>query len=578
MVAAEDIGQRAKAKAKASSRAAKSREKAKLKAKVKKSAGTVSPASGFDGSADGKALVELFATREKDWRVGPVVYQVFVDRFATPNRIVDDTQSLHEVRRNLYPSQGSVRAWSESPERGVFDEETQYCTHELDFWGGNLCGLTQKLGYVKDLGVDVVYLQPIFEAFSNHKYDTSDHLNVDPQYGTLEDFEALTSAVHGAGMKLVLDCVFNHVGVRSPLFVEATNDIGSVKRDWFMLGDQYEGGYKSWAGARSLAELRLEDARLQDYLWKREDSVVATWLARGANGWRIDVAAEFGLELLASLTEAAHRHKPGSLVVSEVWSYGAKWSKATDGVLNFHLGTLIHGVAEGKCRGPTAAHAVERLIADSSTEEVLRSWVVLSNHDMPRLATRLPDLRLRRFAQTLQFVFPGSPVIYYGDELGMAGGDDPLNRAPMAWELVGDENATFCHTSRLVRLRQRQRALRIGDYVALHSQRLLAFARTTDRAQETVIVLANPTKELVAEMLAVPVHTILGHTSFRDAVADESQETVAEVRVLGGTIFLEVPPETVRVLEMVNESEFHSGAQYKRMYGHWASFDHVKPW
>eukprot|EP00927_Polykrikos_kofoidii_P024206 TRINITY_DN22068_c0_g1_i1.p1 TRINITY_DN22068_c0_g1~~TRINITY_DN22068_c0_g1_i1.p1 ORF type:complete len:568 (-),score=95.00 TRINITY_DN22068_c0_g1_i1:477-2114(-) len=481
MVAAEDIGQRAKAKAKASSRAAKSREKAKLKAKVKKSAGTVSPASGFDGSADGKALVELFATREKDWRVGPVVYQVFVDRFATPNRIVDDTQSLHEVRRNLYPSQGSVRAWSESPERGVFDEETQYCTHELDFWGGNLCGLTQKLGYVKDLGVDVVYLQPIFEAFSNHKYDTSDHLNVDPQYGTLEDFEALTSAVHGAGMKLVLDCVFNHVGVRSPLFVEATNDIGSVKRDWFMLGDQYEGGYKSWAGARSLAELRLEEIP----------------------------------------------------ACSQAWPIG---------------GCLHVGL-----RGASAGARV--------------------------LALRSGACPLPRPVANIARCFPGwSPVIYYGDELGMAGGDDPLNRAPMAWELVGDENATFCHTSRLVRLRQRQRALRIGDYVALHSQRLLAFARTTDRAQETVIVLANPTKELVAEMLAVPVHTILGHTSFRDAVADESQETVAEVRVLGGTIFLEVPPETVRVLEMVNESEFHSGAQYKRMYGHWASFDHVKPW
>jgi len=413
-------------------------------------------------------------------------------------------------------------------------------------------------------------LQPICEAFSNHKYDATDYCKLDPQYGTLDDFKSLVDDLHGKGMKLVLDGVFNHLGRRNTTFQEALADKNSNRKAWFFMGEEYPLGYKTWGCADNLVELRLEAQSLQDYLWKKEDSVVATWLKRGADGWRLDVAQEIGFSHLSALTASAHRHKEGSLVVGEVWAYPPRWTSVMDGVLNLHLGVVVFGVTEGQYPGPSAAQSVAGLVADSSIEEVLRSWIVLSNHDMPRLAHRLPDVDVRKFAQVLQFTLPGCPLIYYGDEIGMAGGDDPDNRATFPWEQATDDNGFLAHTRTVLAMRKRLRALRIGDYRALPSQRLMAFMRTTEQVMDTVVVLANPTAEVVREMVTVPDDRILGYTLFRDEFDGE------ELRVLGATICIEVKPKTVRVLSMQNEDN-PSGAQYKRIYGHWASFASVRP-
>lgn len=512
----------------------------------------------------GKALVAVMARRERDWRVGPVVYQAFVDRFAPPADL--------EGKRALYPAPCTLHEWSELPERGELNAETGYYMHELAFWGGDLLSLLSKLDHVKGLGADVLYLQPIAQAFSNHKYDTTDYLALDPQYGTLEDFQHFSDAVHEAGMRFVVDGVFNHAGTRWGAFKEAMAEKGSPKRDWFFFGDEYSDGYKVWGCAQGLAELHLENLSLQKHLWKGKDSVVATWFARGADGWRLDVASEIGFELLASLTRSAHQHKRGSLVVGEVWAYPPRWSSAMDGVLSLHLGELIFGLVEGTCPGPSAARSIERLIEDSSMEEALRSWIVLSNHDMRRLASRLPDLKLRKLALILQFTWPGAPLVYYGDELGLEGQDDPLNRGPMPWELATEENEWLAYVRRLVAVRRRLRALRIGNYRTLASQRLMAFVRLTERAADTVVVLANPTEAPVTEMVVLPVPSILGNSLFRDELASE-----VEVRALGSTVTLEVGPKSARVLSMADESGKPSGDQYKRLYGHPASFPSVKP-
>lgn len=514
-------------------------------------------------AAAGRELVKTMARRERDWRVGPVVYQVFVDRFAPSADL--------ESKRSLYPSPCTLHEWTELPKVGDQNEETRYYMHELQFWGGDLQSLRSKSEYIKDLGADVLYLQPIVEAFSNHKYDTTDYLKVDPQYGSMEDFKELATTVHEAGMKLVIDGVFNHMGSRSQAFKEALEDKGSSKRDWFFLGEEYKLGYKVWGGAANLLELRLESPKLQQFLWKGKNSVVAHWLAAGADGWRLDVASEIGFALLSSITRSAHGHKRGSLVVGEVWAYPPQWTSAMDGVLSLHLGVLVYGLVDGTCPGPTAAQSIARMIEDSSMEEVLRSWIVVSNHDMPRLAARIPDVRLRKFAQALQFTWPGSPLVYYGDELGLDGGDDPHNRAPMPWEAAKDGNEMLEHTRKLVALRKRARALRIGDYRALASQRLMAFMRTTERVMDLVVVLANPTDEPVKEMVVIPVPAVLGHTLFRDELSGE------EVRALGSTITVEVAAKSMRIFTMVDESGNPSGDQYKRMYGHYATFKDIQP-
>lgn len=560
----ECIPTRAKGKAKEKAKAkAKAEPKPKVKAKAKADAEKIVPVTQPHSRLPRpRDLHKEMARRDKDWRLGPVVYQVFVDRFA-PSADFDK-------KKHLYPKEGSFHAWSELPAGGQLVESVGYYSNELAFWGGDLPSLLSKMDYIKELGVDVLYTQPVTECFSNHKYDTSDYKNVDPQYGTMQDFDALVEKVHGEGMKLVLDTVFNHCGKLCPMVQEALKEEDSPKRKWFFIGDEYKYGFKTWGGAPCLVEMRLEDKALQNYLWSGKDSVIAHWAKKGADGFRLDVASEVGLDLLSSLSRAAHRWKKGSLVIGEVWAYSPHWTSAMDGVLSLHLGVLIYGLAEGTCPGPTAAQSIMRMITDSSIEEVLKCWIVVSNHDMPRLATRLPDMQARKFAQTLQFTWPGCPLVYYGDELGLAGADDPHNRAPMPWEKNTDSNEMLKHTKFLMSLRKKHRALRIGNYRDLASDKLHAFIRTTDRVSEVIIVLANPTDQPVTEMAIIPVPAILGHTLFRDECSQD------EVRLLGSTVTIQVQPKSVRIFAMVHE-QGPSGDQYKRTYGHWATLDSVKP-
>ncbi|CAE8708762.1 unnamed protein product, partial [Polarella glacialis] len=285
-----------------------------------------------------KALVQIMARREKDWRIGPIVYQVFVDRFAPP--------ADFEQKKALYPEVGTTHKWDELPQGGHLVAEVGYYSNELAFWGGDFASMLSKMDHLKELGVDVLYLQPITECTSNHKYDTKDYMKVDAQYGTLDDFKKVVDTLHGASIKLVLDVVFNHCGKSSPLVQEALADKDSPKRNWFFFGDQYKQGFKTWGGAPSLVELALENKDLQNYLWNSKDSVLATWLGRGADGCRLDVASEIGLDILAKLKRAAHRHKKDSLVIGEVWAYPPQWTQAMDAVLSLHLGVVIYGLAE----------------------------------------------------------------------------------------------------------------------------------------------------------------------------------------------------------------------------------------
>lgn len=556
------VGTQVKAKAKANTKAnikAKAKVKFGLKTMVSSTAEGSSKPRACAQQEKEQCLAAEMKQRDSDWRIGSVVYQVFVDRFVPPADLDLETT------RALFPEPCALRAWSERPQKGSQNKEVGYWEHEYEFWGGNLVGLTSKLQYLQEIGINIVYLQPICRAFSNHKYDATDFLELDPQYGTLNDFARLVEGIHARGMRLVLDGVFNHMGHNNPVFKEALGNPASVKRGWFYFDNKHERGFKTWSGTDNLIELRLESPSLQDYLWKGQGSVVATWLRRGADGWRLDVASELGFDLLASLTEHAHRHKEGSLVVGEVWAYPPRWTSAMDGVLSLHLGVLILGFAEHKCCGTVLTQSVARLVEDSSIQEVLRSWIVLSNHDMPRLASRLPDLQMRKLAQVLQFTLPGCPLVYYGDEIGLEGGEDPDNRATFQWQQAGEENAMLVHTRVLTMMRQRLRALRIGDFRALPTREATAFVRSTEKVMDTVVIMANSRNEAVQEMVVVPDPRILGHTLFRDELGS------SEVRAIGSTLTVEVPPQAVLVFAMVDESGSPSGDQYKRMPGHWAS-------
>jgi len=197
-------------------------------------------------------------------------------------------------------------------------------------------------------------------------------------------------------------------------------------------------------------------------------------------------------------------------------------------------------------------------VADTGIENLLRSWLMLDNHDSPRIATELPHEPSRRLAQLLQFTLPGAPNLYYGSEVGMTGGDDPEMRAPMRWDLVRDDNPTLQWTKQLIALRKRHRALRVGDFRSLVTDRLFAFERHTDRALDTVVVVANPLDVEVRETVMVRNAKLMNHWAMVDALGGPP------VKIVTGLFDLVLPPKGVQVL--VPEASPGGGySAYKRV-------------
>ena len=491
------------------------------------------PTTSLDTAPDGE-----FDLREADWRNGAVVYQVLVDRFAPPADL--------DAKRALYPAPKVLHRWSEVPTHGHYVDSAKVWSHEIDFWGGDLKSLERRLDYVQGLGADVLYLNPTALAYTNHKYDTLDHKRVSPEYGTRDDVKALAADLHRRGMKLVLDGVFNHMGRNAPVFRQADADPKSPYRDWFVFGPQYPGGARAWAGAQNLPELNLENPALRAYLWGDPDSVVRGWLRDGADGWRLDVAFEIGLRYLAELTQAAHAEKPGSLVVGEIANYPQEWFPSVDGVLGFTMRQLILRTAGGRIDAATGGRMMARLIDDAGVGNMLKSWLHLGNHDTARLATVLPDERQRRLAQVLQFTLPGSPNLYYGDELAMTGGADPEMRAPMRWDLVRDDDAALTWTRRLIQLHRQRRALRIGDFRLAVANRLFAFERRTDRAADSVIVIVNPAPTPVSETVMLTDSKLMDGTRLVDLLGTHPG---APLRIVSSMLDVDLPAHSFVVLQ-----------------------------
>jgi glycosidase len=462
------------------------------------------------------AATDNFAERAHDWRNGPIVYQVFVDRFAPP---ADPTakRAILKPPRVLHP-------WSDTPQAGTYLKDLGLYSHELDFWGGDLAALSGKLDYIAGLGADVLYLTPVHKAFTNHKYDAQDYEEVSPEFGTRHDLLALAANAHGRHMKIMLDGVFNHMGRTSAFFQSALKDPHSTYRDWFYFGKEYPLGYRGWAGAGNLPALRLENPEVRAYLWGRRDSVVQRYLHEGIDGWRLDVAFELGPAFLSELTQAAHAARPDSVVVGEISGYPANWFPAVDGVFNFSALSIAREMLKGDISGGRAGRML--------------------NH-MPRLANLLPDPQNRHLAQALQFTLPGSPVIYYGTELGMTGPGDPENRAPMRWDLANDQNPDLAWMRKIIAIRKSHPALRYGDFTALDTENLLAFTRTTDQLRETVLVVVNPTDSRRKEVFPTRIGRLMSWGEMQDILTWE------RIRSVEGLLTVEVPPRSIRILTPV---------------------------
>lgn len=496
-------------------------------------------ANSFDAPLAGR-----YTQREADWRNGAIVYQVLVDRFAPSANLA--------AKRALYPAPKTLRGWTEEPRRGRYLEAEKLWSHEIDFWGGDLASTTARLDHVQQLGADVLYLNPIVLAYTNHKYDALDYQQISPEYGTRDDLRRLAAEARARGLKLVLDGVFNHMGRNAPRYraaeaeregrVPAAGEAGS--KDWFVFGPQYQGGTRTWWNAQNLPELNLELPAVRQHLWGAPDSVVRSYLRDGADGWRLDVAFDIGFRYLDELTRAAHAEKPGSLVLGEIPNYPREWFPSVDGVMHFGLRKLLIALANGTLDAPAFQRMTARMLRDADYEHLLKSWLYLDNHDTFRVATTIPDAKARRLAQVLMFTLPGAVNLYYGSEVGMEGGDDPEMRGPMRWDRVAAQHPDLAWTRQLTALRKAHRALRVGDFRSAEaSGNVLAFERHTDRATDTVLVIANPGKTAIDTTVMVANSKLMDGDNLVDQLSGQV------VNLQAGMVMASLPPQTVWVLK-----------------------------
>ena len=383
------------------------------------------------------------------WKKG-VVYQIFPDRFAR-----ETGWTPLEPAKRKGSHRFLIRDW-DTPVFYPRNEKNDVTS--WPFWGGTLRGIREKLPYLRSLGVTVLYLNPIFEAVSNHRYDTADYTRIDPLLGTEEDFRDLCADAEARGMRIVLDGVFNHTGADSVYFDACGNyGTGGAYRSWYRFGPQYTHGYECWWDFKDLPNVEENDPSYRQFICG-EDGVVRRWLRLGASGWRLDVADELPDSFIRDVRTAMKAEKPDGMLMGEVWedatnkvSYGELreyfLGHELDSTMHYPFRELTLDFLRGKI---DAAEACERLWTIKENYPRENQYAVMNligSHDRERALTLLNDDRdLFRLAFFLQFALPGVPCVYYGDEAGMTGGADPYNRAPFPWGREDAEMTAYMRT------------------------------------------------------------------------------------------------------------------------------------
>ena len=425
---------------------------------------------------------------------GKVFYQIFPDRFCegVENKPMPFPDRLYQADKHAEPF------WQPNEVGGHLNE---------DYFGGDLKGIQMKLPYLRKMGVDYLYLNPIFEAHSNHRYNTADYLNVDPLLGTNEDFVALCAEAKKYGIGIVLDGVFSHTGSDSRYFNRegrygeggAYRDPNSPYRSWYDFDPKYKGGYRSWWGFETLPEVNEENPSYVEFI-TGEGGVIDTWLRRGAAGFRLDVADELPDDFIEKIRAAVKRVSSEKFLLGEVWEdattkygFGQRRTyllgKGLDSVMNYPLRDALIAFLTGQKDAPAVARELSSLAQNYPKPFLYALMNLMGSHDRPRILNVLagndgsdvprdqrahhrlsPEERMigaLREQLMLRFIFsvPGMPCIYYGDEAGMEGCADPFCRRTYPW---GHEDAQMlARYQAMTAMRNAHPVLRTGECVYL---------------------------------------------------------------------------------------------------------------
>ena len=404
------------------------------------------------------------------WTKDAIFYQIFPDRFCRSER---------------YKAIGKFVPWDSKPTRE-------------NMFGGNLAGIIDKLEYIASLGVNAVYLCPIFKSNSNHRYHTVDYFEIDPVLGTLKDFDNLVKKAHKLGLRVILDGVFNHCS-RGFFQFNSLMELGknSPYVDWFHVHGwplhAYSGkpNYDCWWGFPALPKFNTDNPDVREYLF----SVGEYWMKRGIDGWRLDVPNEIDDD--SFWQEFRRRIKainPEAYIVGEIWDEPSRWLKGDqfDGVMNYPLRRAVLAYLFDE-KPINLAEFAKRLRDAFPKDRFGVPMNLLGSHDTIRLAT-LPCSNLQRvkLALAILFFLPGAPCVYYGDEIGMEGGKDPDNRRTFPWGKLSDgrRSPIFRFLNELITLRNEERVLRDGKLEIAYHAGNLNIVRSLGRKKMTLAISA----------------------------------------------------------------------------------------
>ncbi|MEK7347101.1 MAG: alpha-amylase family glycosyl hydrolase [Pseudomonadota bacterium] len=473
------------------------------------------------------------------WAQDAAYYFIFPERYRNGN--LDNDPKVGERRYQNHGIEVHAR-WNERPFKpGTGDGSDAH--YNNDFFGGDLEGIIAKLDDIRDLGANAIYMTPVFKAASNHKYDTADYHQIDPTFGTNTDFTRLTREAAKRGIRVIPDASLNHVGADSRYFDRFGNfsaqDQGAFAHgrihadspyaSWFTLDTSQtnpDKQFKGWVGVSDLPELNKASPSWRKFAYGDKDSVTRTWLRRGAAGWRMDVAPWVPDDFWREWRQVVKQTRPDAITIAETWFDASKYflGDTFDSTMNYVLRNAVLDFANGGDARQLVAN-LEHLREAYPPQAFHALMNLLSSHDQARALHVLggslgvaPDVMQQakqklRLATLVQMTLPGSPTVYYGDEVGLSGGDDPYNRLPYPWADQGGQPdlALRSDFKALLHLRQQQAVLRRGVLQAplVSTPHVVVLAR--QHGSQTALMAYNNSDQ--AQTLKIDVPPVLSGKS-----------------------------------------------------------------
>lgn len=462
-----------------------------------------------------------------EWFQKGIIYQIFPDRFRKGKS--DEKKSKTKKNSFLYGH------WEDDPL--YIKDPTTGSILRWDFHGGNLEGIIEKLPYLKELGISILYLNPIFEAASNHRYDTGDYKKIDPMLGSETTYQNLCQKAEEMGIRVILDGVFSHTGSDSRYFnregnydtLGAYHSKNSPYYPWYRF-KHYPDEYDCWWGIDNMPNTNEMEHSFRRFIIEEDDSVIRRWIRKGAKGWRLDVADELPPLFIQQIRKAMREEDPESVLIGEVWedatnkvSYGERRSyllgEELDSVMNYPLRETMIRFFRGEISGVEVEQQLMSLYENYPRTYFYSCMNLIGSHDRARILTLLgeaPDesglsvqekthYRLSRDQLSLgrarlksliafQMTFPGVPSVYYGDEAGVEGFTDPLNRKTYPWDRV--DEGLLSWTKKMIHIRQENPVFIDGEWKIFSSGAdHLAYVRSMEKKSMAVVIINRNTEK-----------------------------------------------------------------------------------